>query len=633
MLIPDGRGGALIGWTDRRLVYASNAYLQHVLASGTVDAGWPVNGSGVLPEYPWEDSPQIAGDGHGGAFVTWTNYQAAGVSVGHMLVDGRPDPLWNTNNSLSYLPAEDQTIMGDSAGSAMVAWTDARAGLYNSDIYAGRVLGGGVPDPRWPAYGLAVCTAAWEQRVPKIISDGGIGALIVWSDSRDGCCDPRTTLTDIYAQHVLASGEADAAWPVDGQRVSFHGDATYMNCIADGLGGAFVAWAESAGSDVEVQHLMPDASIAAGWPAQGVKLSSDPNAASKPEIVSDQSGGAVVCWLRSPYPWLYAQRVTSAGTVAWHDNGVRVCPLPSTQTDHTIVSDQVGGVVIAWVDTRSGNANVYAQHILASGELDSTWPPNGAPVSTAAGAQTVPASISDGAGGSIIVWQDARDTSNVAFGLDVFAQRIDRYGMLGIEPTILQVCDVPSDHGGEVTLSWAASPLDSAGAQPEVSSYEIYRADRAGAWTRVAAEPATHRLEYNRIVTTGWDSIASTSPRTCFRVRALTSGMMYWDSAPDSGYSVDNLLPRSPGPLEVAPNPSRGPVSVTFALSGESQVDLFICDLQGRRVETLLGGIVGPGEHSTRWTPGAPTAARAQMYFVVMRIDGRTSSRRLVKLK
>ncbi|MBI5709007.1 MAG: hypothetical protein HZC42_01710, partial [Candidatus Eisenbacteria bacterium] len=96
------------------------------------------------------------------------------------------------------------TIVADGAGGAIVTWHDYRSGT-SYDIYAQHVLASGAVDPAWPANGRALCTAANNQYYPTIVADGAGGAIVTWYDLRSG------TNWDIYAQHVLASGAVDPA--------------------------------------------------------------------------------------------------------------------------------------------------------------------------------------------------------------------------------------------------------------------------------------------------------------------------------------------------------------------------------------------------------------------------------------
>src|SRR5512139_533528 len=66
-------------------------------------------------------------------------------------------------------------IAPDGAGGAIVTWQDGRSG--GGDIYAQRVRADGTADPGWPAQGVALCTAAFNQTVPQIVTDGAGGAI------------------------------------------------------------------------------------------------------------------------------------------------------------------------------------------------------------------------------------------------------------------------------------------------------------------------------------------------------------------------------------------------------------------------------------------------------------------------
>src|SRR5436190_1171899 len=131
------------------------------------------------------------------------------------------------------------TIVSDGAGGAIVSWFDSRSGT-GYDIYAQHVLASGAVDGAWPADGRALCTAADDQPSPTIVSDGAGGAIVTWHDLRDGFT------TDIYAQHVLASGAVDGAWPADGRALCTA--ANYQaapTIVSDGAGGAIVTWSDA----------------------------------------------------------------------------------------------------------------------------------------------------------------------------------------------------------------------------------------------------------------------------------------------------------------------------------------------------------------------------------------------------
>jgi hypothetical protein len=194
-------------------------------------------------------------------------------------------------------------------------------------------------------------------------------------------------------------------------------------------------------------RLLPDGTIAPGWPAGGLLLSTVMGSQEPATIISDGSGGALVFWddARNVPPAgngdVYGQRVLADGSIApgWISGGTAICMAPGTQSLGSASSavepplalpDGSGGAIVVWDDHRDDPSNdffpdIYAQHITGAGTLDPSWPPTGLPVCVAAGAQRSPQIITDGAGGAIVAWDDQR--SGVA---EVYAVRINLDGTL-----------------------------------------------------------------------------------------------------------------------------------------------------------------------------------------------------------
>lgn len=585
-IVSDGAGGALLAWQDCRPWGCGfdTIYMHHILASGVQDATWTADGVKASPAAGGQVNAVTVPDGAGGAILAWDELYSADYDVWaqHMLGSGMIDPRWDPGLDrgvpLSITDGDQRyvVLVSDGRGGAIVAWHDERNGIHDVNIYANHILASGVRDPAWPENGLALSAAPRNQVLPKIAPDGAGGAIVVWLDGRGD------TTGGIYAQHVSFDGQIDPNWPVDGAPVCAVGNMGYQQCIPDGSGGAIVAWEDrrNLNSDVYAQHITSAGLIAPGWPAGGLGLSTNSYTQMAPVLVSDGAGGGIVAWSdgRRINRWdIYAQHVTGGGAVTWQADGAPVSTYaPSSKKAPTIVSDGNGGAVIPWVDNRNGSSDIYAQHLLASGAPDPVWPADGAPVSTAPGDQLLPVGIPDGAGGAILTWQDGRNGTD----LNIYAQRVDRYGLLGAEPTITAVRDVPSDEGGSVTLSWTASHLDTTGPGGTVVGYQVFRSvpgatvsaphpnqgrlpgsggphqnlreiaavvgGRAIVWEYVTTQSALQVPSYSLEVPTTTDSMAASNGTTLFMVRAVSAGDAFWDSAPDSGYSVDNLAPLIP---------------------------------------------------------------------------------------
>lgn len=144
----------------------------------------------------------------------------------------------------------------------------------------------------------------------------------------------------------------------------------------------------------------------------------------------DGSGGAIVTWKdnRSGSGYdIYAQHARITGDIdpAWPVDGRALCTAANDQNSPRIASDDAGGAIVAWSDTRSGSDDIYAQHILGDGSIDSAWPPNGLGVSTASGSQDAPVIVANSQRGAILSWLDGRNGY-----YDIYAQRVSFYGAL-----------------------------------------------------------------------------------------------------------------------------------------------------------------------------------------------------------
>jgi hypothetical protein len=119
--------------------------------------------------------------------------------------------------------------------------------------------------------------------------------------------------------------------------------------------------------------------------------------------------------------------LASGARADWIANGAAVCLGAGDQTSVQTVSDGAGGAIVVWVDTRAGagNSDIYAQRVLSSGAL--AWLSTGLPLCTATGNQLTPVAVSDGAGGVIVAWDDQR--GGVA-NSDIYAQHVLSTGAL-----------------------------------------------------------------------------------------------------------------------------------------------------------------------------------------------------------
>ena len=142
-------------------------------------------------------------------------------------------------------------------------------------------------------------------------------------------------------------------------------------------------------------------------------------------------------------------------------------------------------------------------------------------------------------------------------------------------PVIRSILDIPGDEGGRVRVSFSRSGYDRLYSSVYIEQYEVYRRidtplptaleapapsgpDRERrplleGWDFVTALPAHGEGAYNVVVGTLADSTRMNGMRwSVFMVRAASyNPFVFYDSAPDSGYSLDNIPPTPPSQLTV----------------------------------------------------------------------------------
>ena len=565
-MIPDGAGGAIVAWEDHRGTDV-DIYVQRFDAYGRML--WGAGGVRVGTDAVDDLNAILLADGAGGAILVYygepyiraqrlnaaggMQWAAGGVRIGSV-----PDSI------LAY------DAIGDGSGGAIVAWQAARVDSLGIDIVLqGVPASGALPFPE-PA--IVVCGAEGDQLDPRLAAIGPQDVIVSWTDWRAGIA------SDIYAQRAANLGFWNEIWAMGGVPVcAAAGNQHAARIVSDGLGGAIAVWNDERGGNEDIygQRIASNGSML--WTTNGVTVCSAANDQALRDAVADDDGGVLIAWQDARLDAnldIYAQRLDGMGSSKWLPNGAGVSAAAGVQVSPRIAANGLGGAIIVWQDGRLGNDyDIYAQSIDAAGIAQ--WTLNGISVCDAAEMQLAPAIASDGAGGALFAWSDERSGSG-----DIYAQRIERAGYWGYPaPAIFAVRDVPGDQGGMINLAWDASRLDPWPYQL-ILNYSIWRAispteaaraiasgeaaekipgadipsirveEAAGQvfyWKFISYLYAASFEHYSENVATLFDSTAVCDEMHYFQVVAHpVTGKNFWASAPDSGYSVDNLAPARP---------------------------------------------------------------------------------------
>ena len=577
----DGEGGVILSRVD-----GARVYVHRVDAHGR--SLWAPGGIDVTNDPYYHGNAELVADGSGGAIIAFTRASAwdpADIWIQRIDADG--NLLWGaTGDSLCSATGMQSNVFltTDGAGGAIVAWQDARGGDF--DIYVQHIDTNGAA--QWTADGVAICTAANTQEIPRVVSDLNGGALIGWRDARVG-----GGVYDLYASRITSNGTiyGDA----NGELICDVAGSYYgYDIVSDGAGGAILTWSDNrSGRFIYAQRV----NWAAGpqWTTNGIPLTSTaPSGQMTPVMVSDDAGGAIVVWgdYRSGSS-VYAQRIDGSGNPLWSIDGVALCTWANVD-EIAVTTDAAGGAIATWDDNRTLVEDIYAQRVDTNGAV--SWTANGVPLCTAFGPQAAPAIAPDGEGGAIVIWLDYASRY-------LQAQRAERNGYWGYPSGVIFSCrDVPGDQGGLVNLAWHASRLDpwpdmqiayytlwraiesdpgapgvlplgagvsltvDAAARPGLPAGArlvepqdvtrdlegpVYRYEPRGStvyfWELVATQDAYHLSSYAKTIPTLFDSTDISPGPHYFQVMAHgTDPGEFWISPPDSGRSVDNLAPAAP---------------------------------------------------------------------------------------
>jgi len=249
-LEPDGSGGAIITWQDKRGGVDYDIYAQRVNSSGTMQ--WTANGIVIASNVGTQSNPKIEPDGSGGAIIAWQDKRSGNYDIYAQRVNGSGVVQWTANgvtvcSATGSQSGVDMTSNASLIG-AVITWKDERSGI--SDIYAQKINLSGAP--QWTANGIAIATNPAVEQKPNIDSDGNGNSFIVWQDSS-------ADNWDIFTSKIDMNGTILWKKPV---AVTFDSQTNPKN-VADGTGGCIYAWQDKrniADMNIYAIHLYPNGS-------------------------------------------------------------------------------------------------------------------------------------------------------------------------------------------------------------------------------------------------------------------------------------------------------------------------------------------------------------------------------------
>ena len=317
VIVGDGAGGAIIAWVDRTQdrtgAMSLNVYAQKIDASGNLTAA--LTGKPICTAENDQRWLRMVPDGSGGAIAAWTDrrrfnpayphYGASDVYGEHIDHDG--NTTWgSTRLVLGEREASLKSLISDKRGGVILSYMMSWPGSYAD--YMARISSGG--GSLWTL----------ELTGDQVISNGAGGAIVTWN-SEEGTMGQwidsagaahwggMTILPGMNRSDGVPDGKGGAIFMAPGivQRINSNGARSWSPpegvnievdgpLIADGFGGAIVG-------TTAVQRV--DSSGNVVWRPGG-----EPTVAgSVTHLVSDGAGGVILVFGSED---IYAQRVNPA---------------------------------------------------------------------------------------------------------------------------------------------------------------------------------------------------------------------------------------------------------------------------------------------------------------------------------
>jgi hypothetical protein len=544
---------------------------------------------------------------------------------------------WPTNGRAMCTAIGDQSypaMLHDGAGGAFLVWEDRRGST--PDIYAQRVSAGGTIAAGWLVNGNAVCTAVLDQLAPVLAADGTGGVFVAWEDYRAGGANP-----DIFVQRITASGGVASGWPANGIGVCTQTNAQGRpTIVSDAAGGAIVAWEDFRNGAIDVYAQRVSATGARLWTTNGAPLTAATGNQRFPVAVPDGAGGAIVTWedTRTGDADVYAQRVDGAGATQWTDDGVALCAATLDQVDVHITADGLGGAIITWEDHRADNSDIYAQRVDGAGAP--MWTGDGVALCSDLFEQYGAAIAPDGGGGAFVAWNDLRN------GLeDIYAQHVTAPGAVatGWSANGRAICSaigsqfdprVATDASGGAFFTW----VDNRGAE----KLDIYAQHVTGDGATVSGWPtygmAVCTATSDQTVTAMVPDGSGGAIEAWYDMRTGNADIYAYRFTGAGGTPTVDVAPSPASVFELfpaVPNPLRSQTWLRFRLAAPGRVTALIVDVAGRRVRQLLDGPLPPGDHTIAWDgrdeAGAPVPGG--VYLMALSAGGESATAKLAVLR
>lgn len=368
--------------------------------------------------------------GTGRSIFAWTSVTGSTNSVVNITaVDETGLEIWKASPMATETrgPLQFEVRVAVSSANVFASWDEYLLGSFSLNAAVLDADGDQLP-MKARVHGISKVTR--DKNV--MIATEGDAAALAWQDY-----DPAVNTTYVGVSEI---GPAGLRWTrILGDRDE---NERYLNPVlapagADGVLAAF-RHLHNGDKGIVVRKFNSDG---ASW-TDDVQVSDAISYKSNPQLADNGLGGAFVVWEdgRNGTTDLYAQHISSYGAILWNSGGIPVAMSEGNHWNPVVVPDGGGSFYCAWIDDNKGSRwELKVQRMDRNGTP--MWGPGGRTVCGSENKQSMPSIVSDGEGGCVVVWNEARDGT-----LNIFAQRFDPDGQALWDEEGVPVVNPGADH-------------------------------------------------------------------------------------------------------------------------------------------------------------------------------------------
>lgn len=462
--VKNGSEGFFLVWEDNTSSGKSRVLFNHYNLRGEVAR--TANGVETEGVVNAQSMPKVSNAISGRISVIWKEELEPG-KTGLLMqqLNSRINFLWTDKSGAPITVAptgniSEHSVALDRRMNTQIAWIEKKSNPLEYSVFVQRVDKNGTL-----AYGdgILVDKGSNQKSSLKILTGNNGGSAVCWIDAQGG--NSLIKFASIDSSGKL-SGDVSVLATVDGIIKT-------MDVVTLSSGDHYFVW-ETAGKVKDIFHLLVSPKGDIKWGKGGRQAVSNQGTNTSPVAVEGGDSTIVISWINdlNGDENIFVQKFDRKGNTEWGVNGMTIGCIKGRQFAQIIDSDKSGGIYLAWLDRRSGKAEIYAQKISPAGKEE--WDEEGVPVSkTQSPEKSYLDLFFDTKDGAILIFKEKNKKDEGIFG-----QRL-----AGVRPKVQGIVEAwLSNNEDEVKISWTATN------EKNVISYFIHRLDPRGkdtAWTEI----------------------------------------------------------------------------------------------------------------------------------------------------